>query len=81
MKARVIVKFKEGVLDPQGQTIRRSLNKLGHQQIARVRQGKYFEIEFEGVQDVEKARELIEQIAQGVLSNPIIENFEIEDIS
>lgn len=81
MKARVIVKLKEEVLDPQGQTICRSLHKLGHNEVAEVRQGKYFEIEFRGRHDPKRLRELAEQIAQGVLSNPIIESFRIEEIS
>ena len=81
MRAKVIVKFKEGVLDPQGQTICRSLNKLGHREVVDVRQGKYFEIEFNGLIDREKLRELTEQIAHEVLSNPLIESFHIEEIS
>ena len=81
MRAKVIVKLKEGVSDPQGQTICRSLSRLGHSQVTDVRQGKYFEIEFKTDEDPEKIRELTEQIAQGVLSNPIIESFHIEEIS
>lgn len=80
MKAKIIVKLKEGVLDPQGQTIHRSLLKMGHPEIRNVRQGKYFEVEFDGP-DREHACRIASQIAQGVLSNPIIENFEIEEIS
>lgn len=81
MKAKVIVKLKEGVLDPQGQTIQRSLQKMGHEEIANVRQGKYFEIELNGSEDPQKVRRLIDKIAKTVLSNPIVENFQIEDIS
>lgn len=81
MKAKVIVKLKDGVLDPQGQTIQRSLRKLGHAAVAHVRQGKYFEIDFNGINDPQRIREWTEEIAQGVLSNPLIESFEIEEIS
>lgn len=81
MKAKVIVKLKEGVLDPQGQTIRRSLQKMGHQEIANVRQGKYFEIELNGSEDPQKVRALIDEIAKTVLSNPLVESFQIEEIS
>ena len=45
MKARVHVSFKPTVLDPQGQTIQKALQGLGHKSIAGVRQGKFFEIE------------------------------------
>jgi phosphoribosylformylglycinamidine synthase len=80
MKAKVIVRLKDGVLDPQGQTIQRSLNKMGHE-VTGLRQGKYFEIEFDDLQDESAVRKQVEKIAQDVLCNPIIETFEIEDIS
>ena len=80
MKAKVIVRLKDGVLDPQGQTIQRSLNKMGHK-VTGLRQGKYFEVEFDGLKDESTVRKLVEEIARDVLCNPIIETFEIEDIS
>ncbi len=80
MKAKVIVRLKDGVLDPQGQTIQRSLNKMGHE-VTGLRQGKYFEIEFDDLQDESAVRKQVEEIAQDVLCNPIIETFEIEEIS
>ena len=73
MKATVIVKLKEGVLDPQGETIRRALTKLGYP-VQSVRQGKYFELELSG--DAADAASL-ERISQDVLSNPIVETFQI----
>ena len=79
MKARVVVKLKEGVLDPQGKTIHQALAKMGMAEVSRVRQGKFFEIEFEGVGKAEALRRS-EEIARKVLSNPIIENFEIEEV-
>ena len=74
MKTRVIVTPKEGVLDPQGETIRRALNKQGYPVLA-VRQGKYFELEFNSPPD----KAMLEEISGGVLSNPIVENFFIEE--
>ena len=81
MKAKVIVRLKDGVLDPQGQTIQRALNKRGHPEITKLRQGKYFEVELDGLKDMKAVRQLMEKISQEVLCNPIIETFEIEDIS
>ena len=46
MKARVLVMMKSSVLDPQGQTVRRALNGMGHASVAGVRQGKCFEVDF-----------------------------------
>ncbi len=80
MKAKVIVRLKDGVLDPQGQTIQRTLNKMGHE-VTGLRQGKYFEVQFDGLTDESAVRKLVEEIARDVLCNPIIETFEIEDIS
>ena len=56
MKARVYVSFKATVLDPQGQTIQRALNGLGHTSIAGVRQGKFFDIEIAPGADARKPR-------------------------
>ncbi len=81
MKAKIIVRLKDGVLDPQGQTIQRALNKMGHPEITNLRQGKFFEIEIDGLENQEEVRRLMEEISRDVLCNPIIETFEIEDIS
>jgi phosphoribosylformylglycinamidine synthase PurS subunit len=78
MKFRVFVSLKPTVLDPQGQTICRALNGIGHSSIADVRQGKYFDIIVaEGVSREQAERE-IEQIAQDVLANPVIEDYRVE---
>ena len=74
MKAFVHVALKKTVLDPQGQTICRSLGSLGYQGIRDVRQGKLFEIELDGATP-EQARGAIEQIAREVLTNPVIEDY------
>ncbi len=78
MKAKVIVKLKDGVLDPQGQAILRSLNKMGHREVVGVRQGKYFELEFQGA-DRDDVRRITREIAEEILSNPLIEKFEVEE--
>jgi len=78
MKARVYVSFKTTVLDPQGQTIRSALNGLGHKSIADVRQGKFFEIEIAPGAGREEAAREMNQIAQDVLANPVIEDYRVE---
>lgn len=77
MKALVYVTLKKSVLDPQGATIARALQGMGHPEIASVRQGKFFEIEIEGM-DAAQARPVLEKIAEDVLSNPVIEEFRVE---
>jgi phosphoribosylformylglycinamidine synthase len=78
MEARVHVTLKKTVLDPQGRTICAALNNLGHQSVASVRQGKYFEIELTSDADPAQAREQVEKIARDVLANPVIEEFTVE---
>lgn len=77
MKALVYVTLKKTVLDPQGATIARALQGMGHPEITSVRQGKFFEIEIEGM-DAAQARPMLERIAEDVLSNPVIEEFRVE---
>jgi len=77
MKAKVYVSLKSGVLDPQGKAIQHSVELLGFSGISDVRQGKYFEIALEGL-DQSQAQESVERMAREVLSNPIIEEYRVE---
>lgn len=78
MKARVYVSFKSTVLDPQGQTIRAALNGLGHKFIADVRQGKFFDVEIAPGAPRAAVENEMNQIAQDVLANPVIEDYRVE---
>lgn len=78
MKVRVFVSLKPTVLDPQGQTIRAALNNHGHPTVKDVRQGKFFDIQLSPEATLETARAEMEQIAQDVLANPVIEEYRIE---
>jgi phosphoribosylformylglycinamidine synthase PurS subunit len=80
MRARVYVSLKPTVLDPQGATIRSALVGLGYTMISDVRQGKYFDINLADGVDRERAATELEEISREVLSNPVIENFQIEVI-
>jgi phosphoribosylformylglycinamidine synthase subunit PurS len=77
VKARVYVTLKKSVFDPQGKTIHDALGSLGYASVAAVRQGKFFELEFEGL-SADKAREAAEDIARRVLANPVIESYRVE---
>jgi phosphoribosylformylglycinamidine synthase subunit PurS len=74
MRARILVSFKESVLDPQGQTVKNALLTLGYRFVTDVRQGKVFEIVMDGLTE-EQARRAIPEIADRVLANPVIEKF------
>ena len=74
MKIRVLVSYKDSVLDPQGQTVKNALLTLGYDFVKDVRQGKVFEIEISGLSE-EKLEQVVPELADRVLANPIIEKF------
>lgn len=76
-RAVVYVKLKEGVLDPQGSTIRRALENMGYLGIKDVRSGKVFEIAFQR-DDEKKPEELVDEICRKLLTNPVIEKYNFE---
>jgi phosphoribosylformylglycinamidine synthase PurS subunit len=76
MLVEVRVKLKDEVLDPQGEAIRRVLYGLGYEEVARVRVGKLLLMEVEG-DDPGKLRGRLEEMSREVLSNPVIEDFEV----
>ncbi len=72
-KARVLIRPKEGILDPQGKAVERALPALGFEGIEHVRVGRMVELEAE---DPAQLPELCKKL----LANPLIEDFEIESI-
>ncbi|MDQ3212359.1 MAG: phosphoribosylformylglycinamidine synthase subunit PurS, partial [Acidobacteriota bacterium] len=74
---RVFVTLKPSVFDPQGQTIAEALHSLGYAGIGDVRQGKYFELEFDAASP-DAARTLASEVADKLLSNPVIESYRVE---
>jgi phosphoribosylformylglycinamidine synthase len=73
----VYVTLKKSVFDPQGKTIHDALVSLGYAGVKDVRQGKFFEVELDGLPEAQ-ARQTAEEIARKVLSNPVIESFRVE---
>lgn len=78
MKAKVYVTLKPSVLDPQGKAIHHSVELLGFENIADVRQGKYFEIALDSSLSETEAQTTVERIAKDVLANPVIEDYKVE---
>jgi phosphoribosylformylglycinamidine synthase len=77
VKAKVFVTLKPSVFDPQGQVIAEALHSLGYENVADVRQGKYFELDLK-VASHEAAHQLAKDVADRVLANPVIESFRVE---
>ena len=76
MKAHVIVRPKNGVLDPQGKAIVHALHELGYTGVKDVRQGKSFEIEIDAA-GAEDARKALEELSKRLLANTVIEDYEV----
>jgi len=75
MRARVLIRPKEGILNPQGVAVQRALPALGFEGVANVHIGRLIEL------DVEDASQL-EAMCQKLLVNPLIEDYEIlEDVA
>ena len=66
------------MLDPQGQTVRSALNGLGYQNVSEVRQGKFFEIALAAGVSREQAHQEVDTLARDVLTNPVIEEYQVE---
>ena len=77
MKATVIVTLKPTVLDPQGMTIQRSVASMGLPEVADVRQGKYFDVNLAYGISPDRGKEVVQKLAKEVLTNPVIEDFQI----
>ena len=77
MRARVLVRLKQGVLDPQGKAIGNALAHLGFAGIGEVRQGKLIELDLAETDPV-RARGQVEAMCKELLANPVIEDYAIE---
>jgi phosphoribosylformylglycinamidine synthase len=77
MKAKIIITPKKAVVDPQGITVLKALEHMGHRGIKAVHVGKYLEIELDDA-DREAARKSLDEAAHKFLSNPVIEDYRLE---
>ena len=76
MKARVHVRLKDGVLDPQGAAIGRALAQLGVAGVDEVRQGKMIELRLDDA-DPAQAEAKVRAMCERLLANPVIETYTI----
>ena len=73
MRARVLIRPKAGILDPQGIAVERALPALGFSGVSQVHVGRLVELE------VEDATQL-DAMCRTLLANPLIEDYEILDV-
>ena len=76
MRARVHVRLKDGVLDPQGAAIKRALAQLGFAGVSEVRQGKLIELEL-GAIDRDAVAASVQAMCERLLANPVIETYTV----
>ena len=76
MKATVLVRPKEGILDPQGQAVESSLRHLGFA-VDGARIGRVVDLDVQAT-DADEARAEVERMCEELLANPLIESYEIE---
>ena len=69
-RARVLIRPKEGILDPQGQAVERALPALGFEGVKDVKIGRLVELE---VDDPAQVPDMCEQL----LANPLIEDYDV----
>ncbi len=71
MRARVLIRPKAGILDPQGQAVERALPALGFEGVSHVHVGRMVELDIEDTSQLER-------MCEQLLANPLIEDYEIE---
>jgi phosphoribosylformylglycinamidine synthase PurS subunit len=72
-RARVLIRPKEGILDPQGKAVERALPALGFEGVGHVRVGRMVELETD-------QPDALPELCEKLLANPLIEDFEIEQV-
>jgi phosphoribosylformylglycinamidine synthase subunit PurS len=70
LRARVLIRPKEGILDPQGQAVERALPALGFEGASNVRVGRLVELDVDDASDVPA-------MCERLLANPLIEDYEV----
>ena len=76
MRATVVVRPKQGILDPQGEAVSTALDHLGFS-VSSARVGKVVDIEVETTSP-DEARAQVEQMCEQLLANPLMESYEVE---
>ena len=79
-KIEICVKLKDDVLDPQGKAIQKAAYSMGLKNIYEITQGKFFEIIIKNASNSNQAKSLSSELAEKLLVNKIIENYEITSV-
>jgi phosphoribosylformylglycinamidine synthase len=77
VRARIVVRLRPGILDPQGATIQRALEGLGFPEVRDLRVGKVLDLTLDET-DAGRARQRLDEMCRKLLANPVIEDFACE---
>tara|TARA_B100002052_G_C15809673_1_gene565271 strand:- start:954 stop:1196 length:243 start_codon:yes stop_codon:yes gene_type:complete len=77
MKSKIYIKYKEGILDPQGVVTNKALNSIGMKNIENISIGKFVEIDFGDISQKE-AEQITKESCDKLLVNPNTETFTFE---
>jgi phosphoribosylformylglycinamidine synthase len=77
MKARIVVRLRPGVLDPQGATIQKALAGLGFPEVQDLRVGKLLELTLDET-DRPRALARLDDMCRRLLANPVVEDYSCE---
>jgi len=75
-RVEIRVTPREGIVDPEGQTIARALDDLGYRGVSRVGSGRLLKLELQAPSG-EDARNLVTRMCEELIANPVIERYEI----
>lgn len=79
MKARIHVFYKDGVFDPQGNTVQESLHRMGFTKLKSLRIGRVIDVELD-CRSKEEAKIEVSKMCEKLLANPVIESYKQEII-
>ncbi|NLZ52036.1 MAG: phosphoribosylformylglycinamidine synthase subunit PurS [Thermoanaerobacteraceae bacterium] len=75
--AKIYIYYKTGVLDPQSSAIKTTISNCGFEQVKDVQTGKFYKLKVD-TQDKVSAQQIVTELCEKVLSNPVIEDFVFE---
>lgn len=76
--AKIIVEYKEGILDPEAKAIKSAFNTMGHDEIKDITTGRFFHLEFDKALSQADVEGKVKEVCDKLLSNPVIENYKYE---
>lgn len=80
-EVEVFVTYKESILDPQGEAVKKSIHQLEYEEVTDVRIGKYFELSI--AKSSRPVAEVVEELCQKLFANEVLEayRFNVKEVN